>query len=437
MSTNTARGYRVGVVSLGCSKNRVDTERMLGYLRMAGHTVVNNAAEAEIIIINTCGFIESAKQESIDTILEYAQYKQSGSCIQLIVSGCLSERYRDALVQELPEVDVFIGIHEYERLPGLLKGMRDIAPPPGLQPRVLTTPPYSAYLRIADGCNNRCAYCAIPLIRGPQNSVPLPVLLEEAKSLLTGGVHELTLIAQDTSGYGTDLYGKPMLLPLMRQLTQLEGLHWLRVLYTYPDTVTPELVAGIAENKKICNYLDIPLQHIHDEILSRMNRRGNHSHIEKTLRYIRQYAPDFILRTTMMVGFPGETDAHFQEMLAFLQEYPFDRLGAFAFSPEEDTAAADMPRQVPEEIKAHRLDTLMRRQQDISYSRNQSRIGSEVEMLIEHTQGNDTLGRSYAEAPEVDGNIRIPHAARHLAGSYTRVRIVGAAQYDLTGEEIL
>ncbi len=338
---------KIGVISLGCSKNRVDTERMLGLLEAAGHTVVSEPAQAEVLIVNTCGFIEPAKQESIDTILEMAAYKDRGSCQTLVVTGCLSERYREELKKELPEVDLFLGVREYERLPGLLSGSHVCA---SAAARRLTTPPYSAYLRIGDGCDNRCAYCAIPLIRGPLNSVPMPALLDEARALVDGGVTELTLIAQDTSGYGVDLYGKPMLLPLMEELCKLDGLMWLRVLYTYPDTVTEELLRGMAENEKICRYLDIPLQHVDDEILRRMHRRGDRAHIERILDYIRLNYPDFILRTTMMVGFPGETDAQHEDMLRFLRDYPFDRVGAFAFSPEEDTPAALMKEQVPEEI---------------------------------------------------------------------------------------
>lgn len=425
---------KIGVISLGCSKNRVDTERMLGLLEAAGHTVVAEPKEADILIVNTCGFIEPAKQESIDTILEMAAYKEAGSCNTLVVTGCLSERYREELIKELPEVDIFLGVREYERLPGLLSGNHVCAPAAA---RRLTTPPYSAYLRIGDGCNNRCAYCAIPLIRGPLNSVPMPTLLDEARALVEGGVTELTLIAQDTSGYGVDLYGKPMLLPLMKELCKLEGLVWLRVLYTYPDTVTEELLSGMAENEKICRYLDIPLQHVDDEILRRMHRRGDRAHIERILDYIRLNHPDFILRTTMMVGFPGETDAQHEDMLRFLRNYPFDRVGAFAFSPEEDTPAALMEGQIPEEIKQARLDALMLQQQSISRTRNTARLNSEVTVLLESSAGGLTRGRSYAEAPEVDGSILLPTKPHHRAGRYVRARLLEARDYDILGEELL
>ena len=422
----------IGVISLGCSKNRVDTERMLDILESAGHRIVSEPEQAEVLIVNTCGFIEPAKQESINTILEMAAYKKKGRCNTLVVTGCLSERYRKDLVEGLPEVDHFLGVHEYETLPGLLPKSAHCAPKAG---RKLTTPFYTAYLRVGDGCNNRCTYCAIPLIRGPLNSVPMPQLIDEAKSLLDTGVTELTIISQDTSGYGRDLYGKPMLLPLMEELTTLPQLKWLRVLYTYPDTVTKELIAGIAGNEKICNYLDIPLQHIDDTMLRRMHRRGTRAHIEGVLSYIRTHAPDFMLRTTMMVGFPGETDAEFESMLAFLRDYPFDRLGAFAFSPEEQTAAANMPDQVPDAVKQERLDRLMQQQQIISRARNEARVGRTVEVLIETTRQGTSYGRSYAEAPEVDGAILLPAKTHHQPGAYVTARLTKALEYDMYGEE--
>jgi len=424
----------IGVVSLGCAKNRVDTERMLGILEGMGHRIVNDPGEASVLIVNTCGFIEPAKQESINTILEMAAYKKTGRCKTLVVTGCLSERYRKELTEGLPEVDLFLGVHEYEKLPELLPGPGGSAcKSPS---RRLTTPFYSAYLRIGDGCSNRCAYCAIPLIRGPLHSVPMEQLVGEAKALVDNGVSELTLIAQDTSGYGVDLYGKPMLLPLMEELSKLPALRFLRVLYTYPDTVDTELVRGIAENEKICNYLDMPLQHIDDEILRRMHRRGSRAHIERVLAYIRENEPGFTLRTTMMVGFPGETDAQFQSMLDFLREYPFDRLGAFAFSPEENTAAANMPGQIPERVKQERLSALMKQQKEISRARNALRVGQTVEVLLEGTRNGVTKGRSRAEAPEVDGAILLPAKPHHRPGMYVRAVLTQALDYDMRGEEL-
>jgi ribosomal protein S12 methylthiotransferase len=424
---------RVGVISLGCSKNRVDTEHMLGLLTNAGFVTETDPEKADVLIVNTCGFIEPAKQESIDTILEMAQYKKNGRCRTLVVTGCLSERYREELRAELPEVDIFLGVREYEKLPALLTGTAYQADP---RARRLTTPPYSAYLRIADGCNNRCTYCAIPLIRGRLRSVPMPELIDEARRLADSGVTELTLIAQDTSGYGVDLYGEPRLIALMDALTQIESLRWVRLLYTYPDTVTRELIDAIARNPKIPNYLDMPLQHCNDEILKRMNRRGSKRHICDILQYIRTAYPDFILRTTMMVGFPGETDAQFEELLQFLSAYPFDRVGAFAFSPEDGTKAAELPDQVPQEVKDARLDALMRMQRGISLKRNERRIGQRVTALIQSTDGRTTHARSYAEAPEVDGEILLPARPQHAPGQYIEVTLEKALDYDMWGTQV-
>ena len=423
----------VGVISLGCAKNQVDTERMLGILTNAGHSITNDPREADILIVNTCGFIESAKQESIDAILEMAQYKSGGKCSRLVVTGCLSERYRAELAEAMPEIDLLLGVREYASLPRLLGGTDD-APRCGPQTaRVLTTPPYRAYLRIADGCDNRCAYCAIPLIRGRLVSEPLEELVGEAERLADGGVTELTLIAQDTSGYGADRYGKPMLGGLLDRLERIESLRWLRVLYTYPDTVTPALIDRFRASGKIVPYLDMPLQHTEDEILRRMHRRGDQAHIRRVLDYVAKNAPEFMLRTTLMVGFPGETDAQFSNMLRFLQEHPFDRVGGFAFSPEEGTAAAKLQDQVPEEVKLERLSRLMETQQTISRARNARRIGSETEVLIEGFDGARAYGRSYAEAPDVDGKVYLEGAEPLPAGSYVRARLTRAEEYDMIG----
>lgn len=423
----------IGVISLGCAKNQVDTERMLGLLTEAGHSLTNNPAEANVLIVNTCGFIESAKQESINAILEMAQYKEDGRCKRLVVTGCLSERYRRELTQAMPEIDLLLGVREYETLPRLLGGEAD-APRCGPNTaRVLTTPPYRAYLRIADGCDNRCAYCAIPLIRGNLRSEPLEALVDEAKRLADGGVRELTLIAQDTSGYGRDLYGKPMLLDLLGRLARIDGIHWLRVLYTYPDTVSPELIDRFRSSAKIVPYLDLPLQHTEDEMLRAMRRRGDQKHIRRILDYTATHAPEFMLRTTLMVGFPGETDELFQRMLRFIREHPFDRVGAFAFSPEDGTAAADLPNQVPEEVRQERLALLMETQRVISRARNERRIGQSVEVLIEGTSGTRAYGRSYAEAPDVDGRVFLTDAAKVPAGTFVTARLTQAEEYDMIG----
>jgi ribosomal protein S12 methylthiotransferase len=424
----------VGVISLGCSKNQVDTERMLGILTAAGHEITNTPAEADVLIVNTCGFIESAKQESINAILEMAQYKQGGKCARLVVTGCLSERYRDELKDAMPEIDILLGVREYETLPRLLGGKSDAPHCGPKSTRVLTTPRYSAYLRIADGCNNRCTYCAIPLIRGNLVSEPLEDLVDEAKRLADGGVTELTLIAQDTSGYGKDRYGKPMLGDLLNRLEQIDSLRWLRVLYTYPDTVTPELIDRFRAGGKIVPYLDMPLQHTEDEMLRLMHRRGDQAHIKRVLNYVAKVAPDFMLRTTLMVGFPGETEAHFTAMLQFIQDHPFDRVGAFAFSPEDGTTAAGLADQVPEEVKQERLARLMETQQPISRARNERRVGQVVDVLIEGMQGDRAYGRSYAEAPDVDGKVYVERAGQLTPGSYVSVRFTRAEEYDMIGE---
>lgn len=423
----------IGVISLGCAKNQVDTERMLGILAHAGNVITNDPAKAEILIVNTCGFIESAKQESINAILEMAQYKTGGVCQKLVVTGCLSERYRSELQEALPEIDLLLGVREYETLPRLL-GAKENAPHcgPG-SPRILTTPRYSAYLRIADGCDNRCAYCAIPLIRGSLVSETMEELESEARRLAENGVTELTLIAQDTSGYGRDLSGAPSLIKLLDRLEKIDQIHWLRVLYTYPDTVTPELIERFRQSDKIVPYLDMPLQHTEDEMLKRMRRRGDQNHILRVLDYVAGHAPEFMLRTTLMVGFPGETDLQFERMLRFLQQHPFDRVGAFAFSPEDGTAAADMPDQVPEEIRQERLSRLMEAQQPISRARNERRVGRQVEVLVEGSMNGRTYGRSYAEAPDVDGKIWLEQAADIPEGTYVSTRLTRAEEYDMIG----
>ena len=426
----------IGVISLGCAKNQVDTERMLGILTNAGHELTNDPSNADTLIVNTCGFIESAKQESIDAILEMAQYKKDGVCKRLVVTGCLSERYRAELREAMPEIDILLGVREYETLPRLLGGNHDAPHCGPKSARILTTPPYSAYLRIADGCDNRCAYCAIPLIRGGLVSEPLEDLVDEAKRLAEGGVRELTLIAQDTSGYGKDRYGKPMLLDLLGELERIDEIRWLRVLYTYPDTVSPELIDRFRASEKIVPYLDMPLQHTEDEMLRAMRRRGDSAHIRKILDYVERRAPEFMLRTTLMVGFPGETDELFSRMLGFIEDHPFDRIGAFAFSPEEGTAAAELPNQVPEAVRQERLDLLMRTQRKISRARNERRIGQTVEMLIEGTEGTRAYGRSYAEAPDVDGKVYLTDAAHLPAGSFVAARLIRAEEYDMIGEPV-
>lgn len=429
---------KIGVISLGCCKNLVDTERMLGYLKAAGFSFVAEPHEADVLIVNTCGFITPAKEESIAAIFEMAAYKEQGSCRLLVVTGCLSERYRKELMEEMPEVDLFFGVHEYETMPEKICERLGLPLPVCVShaPRILATPPYSAYLRIGDGCNNRCTYCAIPIIRGPLQSEPMDAVLDEARRLRDLGVTELSVIAQDTSGYGRDLYGEPQLIPLLKELDRIDGFRWIRLLYTYPDTVTPALLDTIAEGRHLVPYLDIPLQHCNDQILKRMNRRGSKAHICSVLDHLYRNYPDFTLRTTLMLGFPGETDAEFSELMQFLRDYPFDRVGAFAFSPEEGTLATEMPDQVEDAEKQDRYNALMTQQQEISRQRNVRWLGRELTMLVEETGMDGTFGRTVREAPDADGTVRIAPSYRHELGQYLTIRPMQADAYDMIGEEV-
>ena len=441
MHKNNSSRPSVGMVSLGCAKNLVDSENMLGMLRDRGHEIVADPATAEIIFVNTCGFIESAKQESIDTILEMAEYKKTGSLKQLFVTGCLAQRYAKDLAEELPEVDGFMGVADYARLYDMLnaaeKGERPVYMREGERffesSRVLTSAPFSAYVKISDGCDNRCTYCAIPLIRGSYKSRPFDDIVAECRRLAGEGVTEITLIAQDTSRYGCDLGDGHYQLPeLLRTVSEIEGIHWLRVLYCYPDSTEDKLLDEIANNPKIAPYLDLPLQHINDDLLKRMNRRGSAAWIKSRLAECRKRG--IIVRTTMIVGFPGETDAQFEELLDFVKETRFDRLGAFTYSPEEGTPAARMENQIDEEIKAERLDQLMMLQQSVSMELMAERVGTECEVLVEGRDEDGWYGRSIYEAPESDGCIRLNASQDLVPGSYVRARITAADAYDLTAE---
>ncbi len=432
----------VGLVSLGCSKNRVDSEVMLGILTRRGYRVVANPEEADVILVNTCGFIQSAKEESIDAILDMARFKAGGRLKKLIVTGCLSQRYGREIREDMPEVDAVLGVAEYQNLPEILeeafRGGRPLRTGECGRffdsPRVLTTPAHSAYVKISDGCDNRCAYCAIPLIRGSYQSRPSESILRECRELAARGVTELTLIAQDTSRYGSDLTGEMNLAGLLGKVSEIDGVHWLRALYCYPDTVTDGLLDAIAGLDKVCAYLDLPLQHISGEVLRRMNRRGSPDLIRDRIAACR--ARGILLRTTFIVGFPGETEAQFEELLDFVRWARFDRLGAFAYSPEEGTAAAEMPGQIDEAVKTDRLDRLMRLQQRISLEINRARVGETCEVLVESFESGRYLGRSRLEAPEVDGVIRFRSRRRLLPGEYVPVKITGASEYDLDGEAV-
>ena len=432
----------VGVISLGCSKNRVDTESALGILLTQGYTFTAHPEEADILLVNTCGFIQSAKEESIDAILEMADYKKTGRCKLLVVTGCLAQRYEKDLFEEIPEIDLLLGVNQYHRLPELieqaLSGQRNSYCLDDHryfeQKRVLTTPNYSAYIRIGEGCSNRCAFCAIPLIRGPYRSRDEEAILSEMRQLASQGVREQILIAQDTTRYGTDRHTPSALPALLRKAAAIEGIDWLRVLYCYPDETSPELLDVLSETPNICSYLDIPIQHINADILHRMRRRGTRDDILRCVQGARERG--LTLRTTLIVGFPGETEAQFQELLDFVEEARFDRLGAFSYSPEENTPAARMPDQVPEEIRQERYHRLMTLQQQISLKNNLSRVGHVEKVLVTDIQeGNNTcLGRSEREAPEIDGEILIDCSALAVkTGVFIPVRITEAEAYDLKG----
>lgn len=434
---------KVGMISLGCTKNLVDSETALGLFKEAGYTFTEDPAQADILMVNTCGFINPAKEESIDTILEMAQYKQTGRCRLLVVTGCLAQRYEKDLLQEIPEIDLMLGVNQYDQLiPAVERALRG----QGRESlcgekytfleheRVLTTPAYTAYTRIGDGCSNRCTYCAIPLIRGPYRSRPLADVLGEARHFAEQGVKEHILIAQDTTRYGTDWQEASMLPELMDQAARIPGVEWLRVLYAYPDEADDRLLEVMANHDNICKYLDLPIQHINDTLLRRMNRRGTAADIRRILKKARDMG--FTLRTSLIVGFPGETEEQFQELMDFVAEARFDRMGAFAFSPEENTPAAEMPDQIPEEVKQERLDRLMKLQAQISLENNQARIGTVEKVLVTDARDGLFLGRSQREAPDADGAIVFTAKEAPEVGSFVQVRITGAETYDLKGERL-
>ncbi len=434
---------KVGVISLGCSKNRVDTELMLGILRKAGYEIVADERDADILIVNTCGFIDPAKQESIDTLLSLSEYKEHGKLKLLVATGCLAQRYEDAILQDMPEVDLLLGVSQYEKLPQAIEEALGGKRPSYCAPdqsilsgdRVLTTPPYTAYIRIADGCDNRCTYCAIPLIRGGFRSRDIEDVLDEIRTLAAQGVREHVLVAQDTSRFGIDRVGHSQLPELMVRAADIPGVEWLRVLYCYPDEVDQALLDAMASRPNICKYLDLPLQHADPELLKQMNRRGD---IEKTKAFLKK-ARDmgFTLRTTFICGFPGETDAQFDTLMDFIRDVQFDRLGAFTYSPEEDTPAAVMENQIDEAVKEQRLDTLMRAQQAISLKRNELRLGTVEKVLIESVSADGVgIGRSAMEAPDTDGDIRVMGADENDIGCFVDVRITQADIYDLEGEKL-
>ena len=434
--------YTVGAVSLGCNKNRVDTETALGLLKEKGFLLTDDPAKADILLVNTCGFIDPAKEESVNTILEMGEYKKTGRCKVLVVTGCLSQRYSGDLMKEIPEIDVLLGVNQYAELPSAIYKALG-AERPCLcsddygyyeHDRVLTTPSYSAYIRIGEGCSNRCTFCAIPMIRGPYRSRNEEAILREIRTLAYSGVREHILVAQDTTRYGTEDHPHTTLPDLMKKAAAIDGVDWLRVLYCYPDETNDALLDVLADVDNVCPYLDIPVQHINAEMLRRMHRRGTREDILRCVRGARERG--LTLRTTLIVGFPGETEDQFRELMDFVEETEFDRLGAFAYSPEEGTPAAKMPDQIPDEIKQERLDRLMTLQQKISLKRNKARIGSVEQVLVTDTDGKgNILGRSCREAPETDGEIYVSCGeARPLPGQFIPVQILSAEEYDLRGK---
>lgn len=441
--------YKVGIVSLGCAKNQVDAEMLLFTLKNKGFTIVNDPADADAVIVNTCGFIESAKQESIDEIIELGKLKQEGTIKAIIVTGCLAERYQSELTKQLYEVDAAIGIGANSMIADVvlkaLEGNKvELFPEKNKLPleggRVISTPPYTAYLKIAEGCDNCCTYCAIPLIRGHFRSRQPDDVIKEAEMLAKRGVKELNVIAQDTTRYGEDLFGEPYLAKLLKRLCQIDGFKWIRVLYCYPDRITDELIDTMANEEKIVNYIDIPLQHCNGEVLKNMNRHGDRESLTRLLNKIKAKIPDVVIRTTFICGFPGETDEQFEELAEFAADMRFQRLGCFPYSREEDTKAAEMPNQIDEDVKQKRAEIIMEHQQSVMADYCESLVGKEIEVLVE---GYDRLaecyfGRTYADAPEVDGCLFFTCGEnKPKAGDFIKVKINDYTGCDPVGEAVL
>lgn len=434
---------KVYIETLGCPKNFNDSQVAAGILEKNNHIMVESPEESDVIIVNTCGFINDAKTESIDRIFDMAQFKENGR--KLIVSGCLSQRYADELFEEMPEVDAFIGVNEYEQLPQLLenlKGRQIVRNGCNLDTlersvRKLDENPYTATIKIAEGCNNICAYCIIPKIRGKYRSKREEDIIEEAKELAAAGCKELILIAQDVTYYGKDLYGEYRLAKLLRQLCRIEGIVWIRLMYCYEDRITDELIETITSEEKVCNYLDIPIQHASDNVLKAMNRRSTAASIDQTVKKLKSSIPDIHIRTTLIVGFPGETEADYEKLIDFVERECFARLGVFAYSQEENTIAGEMKNQIDEEIKEQRLDGIMRRQLDISLELNREKIGSTLEVLVEEEDEDGSyIGRSRYDAPEIDNAVIFTSDREHKPGDIVKVLIDDAFDYDLVGREV-
>lgn len=431
---------KVGFISLGCSKNLVVTEEIIGLFKKHNYTIVNDPEEAEILLINTCGFIESAKNEGIQTILEMADYKER-NCKYLIVTGCLVQRYEEELTKELPEVDLFVSVKDYNllwsKIDNLVKNEKsydDLS----MFDRVITTGNNMAYLKIAEGCSNYCTYCAIPYIQGKYISREYNDILKEARGLAEKGIKELVVIAQDTTKYGVDLYGKDRLPELLNDLCKIDGFKWIRFLYSYPETITDELIAVVKNNDKICKYFDLPIQHISDNVLKRMNRKSDGETIKSLIKKLRKEIPNVILRTTLIVGFPGETEENFNELCEFVKEYKFDRLGAFAYSIEDGTPAAKFKEQLDKRTKESRRKKIMKIQQGVSKELLASRVGNVYECLVENVSedGEYLIGRTYMDVPSEDGVVYIKNDGLTLVNEFINVKIVDSLEYDLIGERV-
>ncbi len=437
---------KVYIESLGCSKNLIDSELMLGILQKNGYEITTDQHMAHAIVVNTCGFIEAAKEESINQILKMGALKEN-KLKTLIVAGCLGERYAKDLLEELPEVNAIVGTGDYERIVEVMNetfegkrmyyvGNVDQTFDEGHK-RVLTTPGHTAYLKISDGCDNLCTYCIIPKLRGKYRSRKMEDILEEAKDLAKQGVKEVILIAQDTTRYGTDLYDEFRLPKLLDELQKIEGIEWIRMLYSYPEMITKELIESMKNNSKVCKYLDIPIQHASDKVLKRMNRRTNNQQLTDLIKNLREEIPEIVLRTSLIVGFPGETEEDFKILMDFVKNRKFERLGVFTYSMEEDTPAFNLPDQLHEDIKEQRQKEIMELQQRISLEKNREKIGREIQVLIEEDlEPGEYLGRSSGDAPEIDGGVYVTGKTPHKPGDIVKVRITGAMEYDLMGESV-
>lgn len=437
---------KVLFISLGCDKNLVDSEEMLGLLASKGYMITDDETEADIIVVNTCCFIHDAKEESIQTILEMGKYRTEGSCKALVVTGCLAERYRDEILKEIPEVDAVLGTSSYDEIvtaiENVLEGNKyeeyyDLTRLPDIEAnRIITTGGHYGYLKIAEGCNKHCTYCIIPKIRGNYRSVPMEKLIRQAEYLASQGVKELIIVAQETTIYGTDIYGKKSLHVLLKELCKIRGIVWIRVLYCYPEEIYPELIQAMKEEKKICHYLDLPIQHASDGVLKRMGRRTSKQQLIDIVNTLRKEIPDIVLRTTLITGFPGETQEQHEELMEFVDEMEFDRLGVFTYSPEEDTPAAIMKDQIDEEVKLDRQAELMELQQEISMEKGENRVGETLWVMIEGKVADENafVGRTYADAPGIDGYVFVNTSTELMSGDFAQVRITGALEYDLIGE---